>query len=257
MDCGIGVTSCKRGDQRLLDKVFESKPIKRGGKIPFQQFKENIHLNFKQMSSQITNNNYATTPTSPNPYISKRVNNMDEAQAIKKERDNWTKLYHKTLKGIKTMIDMQKIVKNIKKIAEVVNMTITKMEGSILIASINNRNNRMTNAMNILGISEDLRYLIQSDIKDQTFQIQRMLADELDRYIGRGNSYMDKNIQEIQKLYMNEEQQKKEEGKVEDKEVILIKPYEISESTSTRSSSFIDKEIDNLLKYMKFVKSPT
>jgi len=33
---------------------------------------------------------------------------MDEAQAIKKEQDNWTKLYHKTLKGIKTMIDMQK-----------------------------------------------------------------------------------------------------------------------------------------------------
>ena len=31
---------------------------------------------------------------------------MDEAQAIKKEQDDWTKLYHKTLKGIETMIDM-------------------------------------------------------------------------------------------------------------------------------------------------------
>ena len=56
---------------------------------------------------------------------------------------------------------------------------------------------------------------------------------------------------------MNEEQQKKKEGRVEDEEVILIKPYEVSESaSSTKSSSFIDKKIDNLLKYMKFVKSP-
>ena len=48
---------------------------------------------------------------------------------------------------------MQKMVKDIKKIAEVVNTTITEIKGSILMASINNR---MTNAMNILGISEDL-----------------------------------------------------------------------------------------------------
>jgi len=32
-----------------------------------------------------------------------------------------------------------------------------------------------------------------------------MLADELDRYKGRGNSYVDENIQEIQELYINEE----------------------------------------------------
>ena len=57
---------------------------------------------------------------------------------------------------------------------------------------------------------------------------------------------------------MNKEQQKKEEGRVEDKEVILIKPYEVAESApSTKSSSFIDEEINNLFKYMKFVKSLT
>ena len=115
----------------------------------------------------------------------------------------------------------------------------------------------MTNATNIAGISEDLQYLVQSDIEDQTFQIQRMLADELDRYKGRGNTYVDKNIWEIQELYISEEQKKKEEGKIEDKEVILIKLYKVSESSSTRSTSFIDKEINNLLKHMKFVKSPT
>jgi len=52
---------------------------------------------------------------------------------------------------------------------------------------------------------------------------------------------------------------KKNEGRVEDKEVILIKPYEISSLTSisTHSTSFIDEEIKNLIKYIKFIKAPT
>ena len=152
---------------------------------------------------------------------------------------------------------MQKMVKDIKKIAEVANMMITEMEGSILMASINNRT---TNAMNILGISKDLLYLIQSDIEDQIFQIQRMLADKLDKYKIRGNSYVDNHIQKIQELYKEEEIKKekgrKKEGRIKDEKVILIKPYEVNSSTSssTQSSSFINEEIDNLLKYMKFVK---
>jgi len=115
----------------------------------------------------------------------------------------------------------------------------------------------MTNATNISGISEDLRFLVQSDIEEQAFQVQKMLADELDRYKGRGNSYVDKNIQEIQDLYIDEKQQEKDKGKKEEEEVILIKLYEVSELISTESLSFIDKEIDNLLKHMKFIKSPT
>jgi len=35
-----------------------------------------------QMSSQSTNN-YAIAPTSPNPYVSRKLNNMEEAQAMK------------------------------------------------------------------------------------------------------------------------------------------------------------------------------
>ena len=58
-------------------------------------------------------------------------------------------------------------------------------------------------------------------------------------------------------LYIKEEVQDKEKERVEEEEVILIKPYKVSESTLTKSSSFIDEEIDNLLKYMKFVKSST
>jgi len=84
-----------------------------------------------------------------------------------------------------------------------------------------------------------------------------MLADELDRYKERGNKYVDNNIREIQELYIDEEMRKKE-GKVEDKEVILIKPYEVSTTTSSSSqTSFIMDEVENLLKYMKFVQSPT
>ena len=84
-----------------------------------------------------------------------------------------------------------------------------------------------------------------------------MLADELDRYKERGNTYVDENIWEIQKLYISEEQQKKEEGRIEDKEVILIKLYKVLESLLTRSISFIDEKINNLLKHMKFVKFST
>ena len=83
------------------------------------------------------------------------------------------------LKGIEMMINMQKMVKDMKKIAELVNTMITKIEESILMVSINNQT---INTTNILGMSKDLQYLIQSNIKDQTFQIQRMLANKLDRY---------------------------------------------------------------------------
>ena len=85
-----------------------------------------------------------------------------------------------------------------------------------------------------------------------------MLADELDTYKRRGNKYMDNNIQEIQELY-KEKRIKREEGTIEDKEVILLKLYKVSKSTSsTTQSSFITDKVNNLLKYMKikFVWAP-
>ena len=134
-------------------------------------------------------------------------------------------------------------------------MTVMEMEGTILTASINNRT---MNAMNITQMAEDIQCLIQSDMDDQALQIQRMLADELDQYKGKGNKYVDKNIWEIQEVYINKEARRSEE-RVEDEEVILIKLYEVSSSTSisTHSTSFIDEEIENLIKYMKFIKTPT
>jgi len=80
---------------------------------------------------------------------------------MKRERENWTRLYHKILKGIEKIINIQRMVKNMKKMAEEANTTIMEMEGSILMASINNRT---MNATNISQISEDLRYMVQSDM---------------------------------------------------------------------------------------------
>ena len=146
------------------------------------------------------------------------------------------------------------MVKDIKKLAEEVNTMITEVEGSILMASINNR---ATNAINIAQILEDLRYLVQSDIDKRVFQIQRMLANKLDRYKGKGNRYVDDNIREIQEIYI-EEEKKEEKGMVEDKEVILVKPYEISMTTSSSlRMSFIMDEVENFFKYMKFVQTPS
>jgi len=82
-----------------------------------------------------------------------------------------------------------------------------------------------------------------------------MLADELDTYKGKGNIYVDNNIREIQDLY-KEEEAKKEEGEIKNEEVILIKPYETFETTSSSLSaqtSFIMDEVENLVKYMKFM----
>ena len=63
--------------------------------------------------------------------------------------------------------------------------------------------------------------MVQSDMDERAFQVQRMLADKLDCYKGKGNDYVDGNIKEIQELYMDEET-KEEKGVVENKEVILV-----------------------------------
>jgi len=47
-----------------------------------------------------------TAPNSPNSYITRKLNSIEEAQVLKIEQDNWTRLYNKTLKGIEVMIDV-------------------------------------------------------------------------------------------------------------------------------------------------------
>jgi len=192
------------------------------------------------MASHIAvNNNYTIAPTSPNPYISRKLNNMNQAQIMKREREDWLRLYHKTLKGLETMIGVQRMEKDIKRLAEETNTILTEIEGTVLMTSISNR---VMNATNITQISEDLQYLVQSDMDEWAFQVQRMLANELDHYKGKGNSYVDSNIKEIQELYM-EEEKKEEKGTVENEEVILVHPCKVSSMTS-----FIMDKIENLIK---------
>jgi len=81
MDSRNRVVSCKRGDWRLLDKNFELKSIKEKIK---HVFNNNSELNFQnQLPNEIS---YQTAPTSPNPYITWKLNNIDEAKVLKKER---------------------------------------------------------------------------------------------------------------------------------------------------------------------------
>ena len=170
---------------------------------------------------------------------------------MKREREDWSRLYHKTLKGIEVMIDVQRMIKDMKKIAEETSTMVTEMEGTVLMASINNQT---MNATNITQIAEDLRYLVQSNMDEWAFQVQRMLADELDHYKGKGNKYVKANIKKIQELYMAEEKEE-EKGTIENKEVILVRPYKTSSTTSSSTTSFIMDKVDNLTKYMKFVRT--
>ena len=99
------------------------------------------------------NNTFVMAPTSPNPYISRKLNNMDQALVMKREREDWSRMYHKTLKGVEAMIDVQRAIKNMKKLAEEAGTTIAELEGTILTASINNRT---MNATDITQIAEDI-----------------------------------------------------------------------------------------------------
>ena len=61
--------------------------------------------------------------------------------------------YHKILKEIRTIINVQKQVQNIIKITREINIIITEMENTILKISINNQT---INAINILEVLKDL-----------------------------------------------------------------------------------------------------
>ena len=82
---------------------------------------------------------------------------------MKKERNDWMKMYYKTLKGLEAIIDVQKQVRDMMKIAAETNTTIIEMEDTILKASTNNQ---VINTTNITGVSENLQYLIQSDMEN-------------------------------------------------------------------------------------------
>jgi len=138
---GLQKRGCHIQERRLktIGQGIQVKTYKKRGKIPLWTI-QIIYSNFKVQMSQInnSNNNYTTAPTFPNPYITRKLNNMDKAKIMKAERNDWTKTYHKTLKELEAMIDMQRQVKNMMKIAVETNMIITEIENTILKTSINN-----------------------------------------------------------------------------------------------------------------------
>ena len=96
-------------------------------------------------------------------------------------------------------------------------------------------------------------------MENQVYYIQSLLVDELNRCKGKGNSYIDNYIKEIQDTYkieqldkeqpmvVNKEKQKKDQ--VQEKEVFLYKPYNILSKSSklkTLEPMFIQDKVDNL-----------
>jgi len=155
------------------------------------------------------------------------------------------------LQGLEAMIDVQRQVKDMIKIAEETNTTITEIERVILKTSIYNQ---MMNTTHILGISEDLRNLVQSNMENWVYQIQRCLANELDDYKDKGNKYVNENIKEIQELYRDKDLKIKQ-GTIQDEEVVLFKPYETTKSiiSKTMETNLIQEKIKNLEQHIKFI----
>jgi len=60
-------------------------------------------------------------------------------------------------------------------------------------------------AGDIFSISEDLQNIIQSDMENQAYHIQKLLADKLDNCKGKGNDYAEGHIKEIQDTYAQED----------------------------------------------------
>jgi len=62
----------------------------------------------------------------------------------------------------------------------------------------------------ISSISEDLRNIVQSNMKNQAYHIQKLLVDKLDNCKGKGNSYAKRHIKKIQDAYQQEDIEMKE-----------------------------------------------
>ena len=65
-------------------------------------------------------------------------------------------------------------------------------------------------AGDIFSISEDLRNIVHSNIKNQAYYIQKLLVDKLDNCKGKGKGYIEKHIKEIQDAYQQEDIEMKE-----------------------------------------------
>jgi len=67
MDSGIRVTTCKTGDRRLLVKVFEAKPIKRGVKSHFDRPRNHSNSKSTPTNKCLSKTQTTTIPQHPLP----------------------------------------------------------------------------------------------------------------------------------------------------------------------------------------------
>ena len=81
--------------------------------------------------------------------------------------------------------DIQLKPQNIIKLAKVTNTQLAEIKTTILQAS---DKYRIQIVGDIFSILEDLQNIIQENIENQAYHIQTLLANELDRYKGKGNS---------------------------------------------------------------------
>ena len=104
-------------------------------------------------------------------------------------------------------------------------------------------------------------------MENQVYYIQTLFANKLDRFKRKGNAYAKEHIKEIHNVYKQEDQgvkqlmivdkEKQWENQVQDKEVFLYKLYNINLlRPKTLELTFIQNEIENLDKYMKYIQSP-
>ena len=63
-----------------------------------------------------------TAPTFPNPYITCTVNNLALINTLTNKKKDWMKKYHKIIREIETMANIQLQLQNIVKLAEVANI---------------------------------------------------------------------------------------------------------------------------------------
>jgi len=78
---------------------------------------------------------FTTVPISPNFYVSCTVNNIDLIITLNNEKKDCIKKYHRIIKRLKTMVDIQLQLQNIVQLAEVTNTQLAEIKTTILQAS--------------------------------------------------------------------------------------------------------------------------
>ena len=93
-------------------------------------------------------------------------------------------------------------LQNIIKLAEEANTQIAEIKSTIIQAS---DNYQIQKARDIFSITEDLQNIVQSNIEDQVYYIQKLLVNKLDEYKEKENNHAEEHIKKIQDVYKQED----------------------------------------------------